>query len=282
MGVERVSLGRITALVAGSAAVGPRARRPRRAWSLRPIARAAAARAQLRGGLARPRRPLGWRSRSGPDAAPERGPRPRPWRRRLEALPALNLRALTNLLPVLVYVLARQLLGTQAGIGITFATLLIVFKINRERGVLSGIAALGLVLAAFTAAAGIALNSDTAFFIRDPIGDFITATVLLASLLVRRPLVGLVVHEIWPKCAQSIDLQSRLFYLLTLLWAAQTLSIGAARIVLLLQEHSPEAYLIWSRLVSWSPAFATGTVTVLLVARAVQAHTVRSAAPKAA
>ena len=189
-------------------------------------------------------------------------------RRRGGALPDVNLAAVANLLPVVLYVVVRHAAGTQIGIGVAFLALIVVFALNRRRGVMGGIALLSLIIATGASVAGILLNSDIAFLLRDPIGDFLTAGVILGSLALRRPLLGLVAREVSPRFVGGVDLQCRLFYLLTLLWAGQILATGGVRVFLFLQGLAPDSYIVWSRAASWPAGLAVIVVTGVLLVRA--------------
>jgi intracellular septation protein A len=175
-------------------------------------------------------------------------------------------------MPVVLYVGLRAATGPQLAIGAAFIAMLIVYRLNRRTGALSALAALTLAVATIASAIGIALNSDTAFLLRDPIGDFITVAVLLGSIFMRRPFVGLIAREVAPGVVHGLDLSSRLFSALTLLWAAQILATGGVRIVLLTQEMSPESYLIMSRATAWPAAAAIVLLSLILVRRAIRSR----------
>ena len=175
-----------------------------------------------------------------------------------------------SLLPIALYVGLRAVTGPAPAIGGAFLAMLVVYLVNRHASALSGLALLTLAVATVASAIGIALNSDTAFLLRDPIGDFITVAVLLGSVIKRRPFVGLVANEVAPGVVHGLDLSGRLFSALTLLWAAQILAGGSVRLVLLAQEMSPHTYLLMSRAVSWPAAATLILLTIILVRRAIR------------
>ena len=184
----------------------------------------------------------------------------------LDARPArVNLRPVLSLLPILAYVGVRAIAGTQLAIGIALGALLASYVVGRNRGPLGGIAAFSLGLAIIGASVGMALNSDTAFLLREPAGDFAVALALLGSMILRRPIVGLVAREVAPRCVERLDLRGRLFIALTGLWVLQLLSAGAFRLYLLLQEIGPADYLLWSRVAAWSGGALAVAISVALV-----------------
>lgn len=189
---------------------------------------------------------------------------------RASASPRLNPAATLSLLPVVLYVGLRAVTGPQPAIGAAFLAMILVYRLNRQTGALSALAVLTLAVATVASAIGIALNSDAAFLLRDPVGDFITVAVLLGSIFKRRPFVGLIAHEVAPGVVHGLDLSSRLFSALTLLWAAQILASGGVRLVLITQEMSPQTYLIISRATAWPAAAAIVLLTLILIRRAIR------------
>ena len=131
------------------------------------------------------------------------------------------------------------------------------------------LALLGLIVVGGASVVGIILDSDKAYLASDPIGDFIIALVFLGSVVVRRPLLGVIVRELFPRLATVINEQHRVFYLLSLAWAVQNVATGVVRIFLL-QELSTDGYILWSRVVSWPVGIALLLISAYFIGRAVQ------------
>ncbi len=204
-------------------------------------------------------------------------PRPRRPRLPLAALgleprPDINPAALANLLPIVLYVGVRQFAGSQLAIGVALVVLIALFVSHRHVGVLRVLAAITLAVALVSGAVGLALESDLAFLLREPIGDLLAGALLLGSLARRRPLVGLIAHEVSPLAMRGQDLRLRLFYWLTAAWLGYVLATGGFRIFLLLEDLSPEAYLLWSRALSWPVSGILLGASVVLIARHVRAR----------
>ena len=104
--------------------------------------------------------------------------------------PDINSAALANFLPIILYVGVHEAAGNQAAIAAALVALLLVFRLSRERGALRILAVLSVGVAVVAGTIGMALRSDTAFLIRDPVGDFLAVAVLVGSVSLGRPIAG--------------------------------------------------------------------------------------------
>ena len=157
-----------------------------------------------------------------------------------------------SILPVLIFWGTRQVASSQLAIGLGFAAAVVVFWLNRRRkkGVIAWIALAGLLIVSGSAVAGLVLDSEKAYLSSDPIGDGITVLVALISVAVGRPIMGMVVCEVFPRFSSHLKASDRVFVIATLLLAAKDLTTGVAR-VFLLDGLDTDGYLIFSRVVSW-------------------------------
>jgi hypothetical protein len=157
-----------------------------------------------------------------------------------------------SILPVLIFWGTRQVASSQLAIGLGFAAAVVVFWLNRRRkkGVIAWIALAGLLIVSGSAVAGLVLDSEKAYLSSDPIGDGITVLVALISVAVGRPIMGMVVCEVFPRFSSHLQATDRVFVIATLLLAAKDLTTGVARIFLL-DGLDTDGYLIFSRVVSW-------------------------------
>ena len=209
---------------------------------------------------------------SAPLPAPRTRPSARRRRRRLSVdseLTEFDPIAILSILPIVVFWVVRRFAETEIAIGAGFGTSLIVFTLARRRGVIGLLALLGLIVVGGASVVGIILDSDKAYLASDPIGDFIIALVFLGSVVVRRPLLGVIVRELFPRLATVINEQHRVFYLLSLAWAVQNVATGVVRIFLL-QELSTDGYILWSWVVSWPVGIALLLISAYFIGRAVQ------------
>ena len=157
-----------------------------------------------------------------------------------------------SILPVFVFWGTRQIASSQIAIGAGFATAVVVFYLNRKRkkGILSWIALGGLVIVSGSAIAGLVLDSEKAYLANDPVGDAITVLVALGSVLIGKPIIGLLAVEVFPRLTRYLQYGDRVFVQITLMLAAKDLTTGVAR-VFLLDALDTDGYLIFSRVVSW-------------------------------
>ena len=142
-----------------------------------------------------------------------------------------------SILPVLLYVLVLELFGTRAAIGAGFGSAVVVFFVQRRvqpnRGAIFWLAVLALVLLAGGSIVGWILDSDKAFFAASPVGDFITAAIFGGSLLLGRPVMGMVVREVFPGVREKLPADDRAFFKITAIFAMENLIMGIVRVWLL-------------------------------------------------
>lgn len=193
--------------------------------------------------------------------------------------PDLSLGAFANFVPMFLYFGTRPILGTQAAIAIALVALLVLFVSDRRVGVLRFFATTTAIVATVAGAIGLALNSDSAFLMREPIGDLLAGAVLIASLVMRRPLVGLIAHEVSPRAMGGQNLRLGIFYWLTMAWLAYVLLAGSLRIFLLTEELSPETYFLLTRGVSWPIIVLLLAASAVLTARRVRMHPIPAPMP---
>lgn len=86
--------------------------------------------------------------------------------------------------------------------------------------------------------------------------DFLFVPLYLASILLRRPLVGSIVHELFPRRFAVVPANHRVFVRLSLAWAGFDVVHGIVLTTLLLNLGVVE-YVVWSRVVGWP---MTGTM----------------------
>jgi intracellular septation protein A len=172
--------------------------------------------------------------------------------------------------PILVYWVVRQVATTQLAILAGFAMAVYVFASNRQRsGVVATLALLGMVIVGGSAIVGLILDSDKAYLASDAGRDFLMTTIALGSLIVGRPLVGVVTREVFPRLGRVLDEDHRVFIYLTLGFALLNLLTGGIRIVLL-QELSITQYIVFSRVVTFPINMAFFVFGAVLVYKSAQ------------
>jgi hypothetical protein len=157
-------------------------------------------------------------------------------------------RVLQGALPAVVFLVANAMGPAQVAIGLSFVTSAVVFVRNRGAGVIQLLATMSFAIVAVSAAVGLALDSPKAFVAQNAVTDFVIAVIFTVSVVVRRPLIGLIARELVPAIRPVIDVTHIVFAQLTLLSAALNVGQGVARLFML-DALSANEYVIISRVV---------------------------------
>ena len=156
-----------------------------------------------------------------------------------------------SILPAVVWVIALELFGTRPAIGAAFGTAAIVFFVQRRmqpgRGAIFWLAVLGLLISAGGTIVGLIFDSDRAFLAADgPISDFVIAAIFAISLLMRKPLLGMAIREVFPRVRRGLPPHHRVLFIVTAIFVAENLVMGVIRLWLL-DQVSPSYYPLISR-----------------------------------
>jgi hypothetical protein len=173
-----------------------------------------------------------------------------------------------SILPILVFWVVGRFTDTEIAIAAAFVTSLLVFSRMRRHGVIGYLAVLGVLIVAGGSLVGIILSSDKAFLATDTVGDFITAALFAGSVVLRRPLLGLVICEMFPRMREWLQPEHRVFVGMTVLWVVGNIATGATRAVLL-DSLSADSYILWSRVIVWPMNFLLFGVFFYLMRRAI-------------
>ena len=178
-------------------------------------------------------------------------------------------RGLLSIAPIAVYLGMRQIVAAPLAIGAGFAVAALLFAMNRRRGggVIQWLALLGLLAIAAGAVSGLVLDSEKAFLANDIVGDYFMALLLVGSIIVRRPLAGAIVHELFPRLRLQLPATHHVFVQVTWMYVLSNLLTGTYRVVLL-QEVGVSEYVVYSRMVSWPLGIAMFAAVWWMLARA--------------
>ncbi len=181
----------------------------------------------------------------------------------------VDLRGLLSIAPIAVYLGMRQIVASPLAIGAGFAVAAALFAMNRRRGgrVIQWLALLGLLAIAVGAVFGLVLESERAFLANDIVGDYFMALLLVGSIIVRRPLAGAIVHELFPRLRMQLPDTHRVFVQVTWMYVLSNVLMGTYRVVLLLEAGVSE-YVLYSRMVSWPLGIAMFAAVWWMLARA--------------
>ena len=175
-----------------------------------------------------------------------------------------------SLLPIAAFLAVDRVADTRVAIAAGLVAAVLVFLRTRKSGVIGYLAIGGIVIVAATAAVGIAFDSDKAFFASDAIGDFLWMGAFFLSVVVGRPLMGVLVREMFPGLRDWLPESHRVFVTLTLVWALQNILTAVIRLVML-DALSTNSYLLWSRVATWPLTVGLLVFSYVLIGRAINA-----------
>ncbi len=175
-----------------------------------------------------------------------------------------NPRILLSILPAGSFYLFDRYFGTEVGIILSFVIFALVFQATRKAGVIGALAAVGFVVTAVSAGAGLLWESEKAYLASGPASDFTLVTIYAASVILGRPIIGMVAHEVFPKVTGGLQQGHGVFMTVTLLFAASELVQGIGRIWMI-QEFSTGEYLLWSRVAGWPVTLAVVALSTALI-----------------
>lgn len=179
----------------------------------------------------------------------------------------LDFRILFGILPVVAFYIGYQW-HAYAAIGLGLAATVVAYYASDRKGLVGIFAVFGLVVATVAALVGIVLEDERAFLARDAAIDLLLATAGLASLLLRRPLVGLILRDMWPALRELLPLQHRAFVLATVIFVLVNIFQGSVRTWMLFGGFSVGEYLVYSRLFGWPTALIMIAIIARIVRRA--------------
>lgn len=187
--------------------------------------------------------------------------------RELLTQPMVDPKFALAVLPAVVFWLVRRAGQVELAIGAGFVTSVVVFARTRQRGAIGALAVLSIFIAGGAAIAGIVVDSERVYLANDPVGDVFTVLIGLGSVVLRRPMFGLIVTELSPRVNGLLARDHRVFYVTTWLWIGINAAQAALR-VWMLNELTVGQYLIWTRAISWPANVLLAWVTWMLVTRA--------------
>jgi hypothetical protein len=159
-----------------------------------------------------------------------------------------DFRVLLGALPAGVFLVMNSLGPVQLAIGLSFVSSVFVFLRERHRGVIGFLALLSFVVVAISAGIGLALGSGRAFAAQNIVADVVIAVVFTISVLVGRPIVGLIARELVPAIQPVIAVAHPVFVQLTLVSVALNLGTAVARLFMI-DALSTNQYVLLSRVV---------------------------------
>lgn len=165
---------------------------------------------------------------------------------------------LIGFVPVAIFLIANALGPAQVAIGLSFVASFVVFVKTPGRGATRLLSVTGFAIVTVSAVVGILADNDRIFVAQNIGIDLAFAAMFGVSVLVGKPLIGLIAREAAPGIRPVLPLGDPVFVRLTLVNVAINLVEASLRVAMLLVLDA-NAYAVVSR-VSAVP------VTVLFVA----------------
>lgn len=165
----------------------------------------------------------------------------------------LDFRILFGMLPVVAFYIGYQW-HAYAAIGLGFVATAVAYYASDRKGLVGIFALFGLFVATVAALVGIVLEDERAFLARDAAIDFLLASLGLGSLLLGRPVVGLVLRDMWPALRDLLPLRHGAFVRATWVFVVVNIFQGTVRTWMLFGGFTVGEYLVYSRLFGWPVA----------------------------
>lgn len=158
----------------------------------------------------------------------------------------VNLRILQGMAPMLVFWGTSQVGPGWLAIALSMATGAFVFFHNKEYGATRALSAISFVIAASSAVAGIALQSEKTFVAQNIFGDLVFIFIAMGSIAIGKPIAGVIVREMFPTLRPHIPTNDTIFVALTLVVIVANAMQGGMRLWML-EEMSASDYVVASR-----------------------------------
>ncbi|MGE3073936.1 MAG: DUF3159 domain-containing protein [Dehalococcoidia bacterium] len=171
----------------------------------------------------------------------------------------MNLRVFLSIAPVLAFLAVSRAADPWVAVAAGFGASVLVFVFTRRDRLIGVLSLFGLTVVGVSAALGVVWNSERAYLASGPASDFLFVPLYVASVWLRRPLVGSIVHELFPRRFATVPANHDVFMRLSLAWAGFDVVHGVVLTTLLL-NFSVLEYVVWSRVLGWP---MTGTMLVL-------------------
>ncbi len=185
-----------------------------------------------------------------------------------------DFRVLFGILPVVAFYIGYQW-HAYAAIGFGFIATVVAYYASDRKGLVGIFALFGLLVATVAAVVGIVLEDERAFLARDAAIDFLLASLGLGSLMLGRPVVGLVLRDMWPALRDLLPLGHRAFMMATGVFVVVNIFQGAVRTWMLFGGFTVGEYLVYSRLFGWPVAGIMIAIIAYIVRRAARSEASR-------
>ena len=146
-------------------------------------------------------------------------------------------------LPAAIFVILNWQTSEWLAILGSFIAATIAFFFNRQNGVIKMLTVMGFTIITISAIVGMLLNNAKAYVSESITTDLIHVIIFTSSIIVRKPLVGLVAREALPLVRNTLPLMHRIFVLLTIAFIAIN-AITAISRIFMIQTFSASKYIL--------------------------------------
>jgi intracellular septation protein A len=186
--------------------------------------------------------------------------------------PLFNNRVFLSTVPVVVFFALTRVAPSWVAISGGFAASAVVFYYSRQDRLIGALAAFGFAIVGTSAVIGLIWDNERAYLAADPVRDFLFVPLYLITMLFRKPVIGGIAREMFPRVAATVPIHAPVFAWLSVAWAGYDIVQGLLRIYLL-QELSVGQYLIWSRVLSWPLTMVVVSASTFFIMREVRKRT---------
>ena len=146
-------------------------------------------------------------------------------------------------IPMAIFVILNWQTSEWIAILGSFIATSIAFYLNKQNGVIRMLTVMGFAIVTISAVVGMLMNNAKAYVSESITTDLMHVIIFTTSIVMRKPLVGLITREALPLVRNSLPVMHRIFVSLTFTFIAINLLTAIIRI-LLLQTVSATTYVL--------------------------------------
>jgi|TARA_B110000263_G_C15286928_1_gene501300 hypothetical protein len=136
-------------------------------------------------------------------------------------------------IPMAIFVILNWQTSEWIAILGSFIATAIAFYLNKQNGVIKMLTVMGFTIITISAVVGMLMNNAKAYVSESITTDLMHVIIFTTSIIVRKPLVGLIAREALPLVRNTLPVMHRIFVSLTVTFIAINLLTAITRIFLL-------------------------------------------------
>ena len=146
-------------------------------------------------------------------------------------------------IPMAIFVILNWQTSEWIAILGSFIATAIAFYLNKQNGVIKMLNVMGFAIVTISAVVGMLMNNAKAYVSESITTDLMHVIIFTTSIIVRKPLVGLIAREALPLVRNTLPVMHKIFVYLTATFIAINMLTAIARI-LLLENVSATTYVL--------------------------------------